>query len=218
MKNRRLIILFVVVTLGGSPQVWQQLNNLIAAVQHRAQIKFLSMVLTPQTGADEVETAPLAQPEHLASCQGSLFGQAQSDSKAKTDSSSRKVKPQRRAAIVPEEPRTLALEGAAKVDKGESLLRPDNLARTAQNRLTMHAVANVPPEIAMAKSNIVEVVVLPKIDTFAPAFIDSASLSKLRKTVEDNKAMRLKTRYIITRPALSLPSSKIDTVGVERAG
>jgi hypothetical protein len=219
MKNKRLAILFVVVTLGGSPQVWQQVNNLIAAVQHRAQIKFLSMVLTPQNGANEVQTlVPLTQFEDIASCQGSPFAQTQSDSKAKTDSSTRKVKPQRRAAITSDEPVTLALKEAAKVDQGESLFHLDNLARTTQNRLTMHGVTNAPPEIAMAKSNIVEVVVLPKMDTFAPAFIDSASLPKLRKIMEDSKVMRLKTRYLITRPAISLPPSKIDVVGTERAG
>jgi len=218
MKNKRLAILFVVVTLGGSPQVWQQLSNLIAAVQHRAQIKFLSMVLTPQTGVDEVETAPLAQSEHLTSCQGSAFEQTQSDSKATTDSSPRKIKTERRAAVRSEEHQTLALKDAAKVDKGESLFHLANLARSTQNRLTMHGVTSVPPEIAMAKSDVVEVVVLPKMDTFAPAFIDSASLPKLRKALEDNKVMRLKTRYIINRPLLSLPPSKIDAVGTERAG
>lgn len=218
MKNKRLAILFVVVTLGGSPQVWQQLSNLIAAVQHKAQIKFLSMVLTPQTGMDEVETAPVTQSEHLASCQGSPFVQTQSDSKARTDLSPRKVKPQRRAAIAAEEPVTLALKEAAKLDRGKSLLHLDNLARTTENRLTMHGVTSRPPEIAMAKSDIVEVVVLPKMDTFKPAFIDSASLSKMKKALEDSKAIRLKTRYLITRPVISLPSSKIDVVGTERAG
>jgi hypothetical protein len=218
MKNKRLAILFVVVTLGGSPQVWQQLSNLVAAVQHKAQIKFLSMVLTPQTGVDEVEAAPTAASEHLASCQGSPFVQAQRDSRATTGPSTRKVKTERRSTVRSEEPLTLALKDAAKVDKGESLPRLDNLAWTTQNHLTMHGVTSAPPEMAMAKSNIVEVVVLPKIDTFGPAFIDSANLSKLKKALEDNKVMRVKTRYIITRPLLSLPSSKIDVVGTERAG
>jgi hypothetical protein len=219
MKNKRLAILFVVVTLGGSPQVWQQLNNLIAAVQHRAQIKFLSMVLTPQTGADEVETAPLPQSEHFASCTGSpIVPEAQSDSKAKTGSAPRKIKTERRALPSSEEPMTLALKDAAKVDVDESLLHLDNLARTAQNHLTMHGVTNAPREIAMAKSNIVEVVVLPKMNAFAPVALDSANLSKLKKTLEDNKVVRVKARYLITRPLLSLPSSKIDVVGTERAG
>jgi hypothetical protein len=218
MKNKRLAILFVVVTLGGSPQVWQQLSNLIAAVQHKAQIKFLSMVLTPQTGGDEVETVPAIQSEHLASCQGSPFEQVQSDSKATTDSSIRKVKAERRAPVRSEEPATLALRDVAKVDNAGSLLHLDKLARTTQNHLTMHGVTSMPPEIATAKSDIVEVVVLPKMDTFAPAFIDSTSLSKMKKALEDSKAIRLKTRYLITRPVISLPSSKIDVVGTERAG
>lgn len=218
MKNKRLAILFVIVTLGSSPQVWQQVNNLIAAVQHKAQIKFLSMVLTPQTRADEVETAPLAQPEHFASCQGSPFVQAQSDSKTTADSSARQVKTERRAPVRSEEPSTLALRDATKTDKDASFLHSDNLARSAQNPLSMREVENAPREIATAKSDIVEVVVLPKVDTFAPAFIDSTSLTKLKKALEDSKVMRVKTRYVITRPLLSLPSSKIDVVGTERAG
>jgi hypothetical protein len=219
MKNKRLAVLFVIVTLGSSPQVWQQLSNLITAVQHKAQIKFLSMVLTPQTGADQVETVPLAQSEYFASCQGSPFVQAQSDSKARTNSSPRKVITERSASSSRSQERvTLALKDVAKIDKGESLFHLYNLAGTTQNHLTMHGVTSVPPEIARAKSNIVEVVVLPKLDTFAPAFIDSASLPRLRKTLEDNKVMRMKTRYVITRPLLSLPSSKIDAVGTERAG
>jgi hypothetical protein len=218
MKNKRLAILFVVVTLGGSPQVWQQLSNLIASVQHKAQIKFLSMVLTPQTGANEVETVPAIQSEHFASCQGSPFEQAQSDSKTTTNSSFRKVKTERRAVVRSEEPVTLALREVAKVDNAGSLFHFHNLARTTQNRLTMHGVTSVPPEMATAKSDIVEVVVLPEMDTFAPAFIDSVSLSKLKKTLEENKVMRLKTRYLITRPVISIPPSKIDAVGTERAG
>jgi hypothetical protein len=217
MKNKRVAILFVVVTLGGSPQVWQQLSNLVAAVQHKAQMTFLSMVLSPRTGSDE--TTPSLLSEHLASCEGSSFNQAQVYSRTVTDSSPRKVRaPQRATAARVEEPETLVLKETAKVDEGESLPRLHNPAHLAENPLTMHAVTAVPPEIAMNQSNVVEVVVLPQLYSVAPAFIESANLIKLKKTLDENKVMRLKTRYLINRPILPLPPSKAEAIGGERAG
>ena len=146
MKNKRLAILFVVVTLGGSPQVWQQLSDLVAAVQHKAQITFLSMVLSPRAGSTEEQATLSAQPEHLASCQGSPLNLAQGDSQTRTDSSLRKVKMQQRAVVKAEGPEALALKETARVDEGESWPRQHNPAHMAQNPLTMHAVTNVPPE------------------------------------------------------------------------
>ena len=225
MKNKRLAILFVVVTLGGSPQVWNQLSNLVAAVQHKAQITFLSMVLSPRAGGDEVQAAQWSQPEHLASCQGAPFNLAQVDSQTRLDSSSRKVKTQQRttatatATARAEEPQTLALKEMARVDESESLPRQHNPAHMfAQNPLTMHAVTNVPTEIAMNKSNVVEVVVLPRLYTVAPTMVESANLIKLKK-LDDGKLLRLKTRYQIYKPALPIaPSKAADAIGVERAG
>jgi hypothetical protein len=218
MKNKRLAILFVVVTLGGSPQVWQQLSNLVAAVQHKAQITFLSMVLSPRTGSDEVQATPWVQSEHLASCEGLQFNQVQDNSKTRTDPSPRNVRTQQRTAAKAEEAGTLALKDTARVDEGESLPRLNNRAHMAQNHLTMHAVTAVPSEIAMNKSDIVEVVVLPQIYSVAPAFVESANLLKLKKALDENKVMRLKTRYLISRPVLSLPPSKAEAIGGERAG
>ncbi|MDT5063114.1 MAG: hypothetical protein QOH63_3573 [Acidobacteriota bacterium] len=218
MKNKRLAILFVVVTLGGSPQVWQQLSNLVAAVQHKAQIAFLSMVLSPRTGSDEAQATSLVQSERLASCEGSPFNQAQVDFKTRTDSASHKVRTQQRDAARAEVPETVALKETARVGEGESLPRLHNPEHMAQNFLTMHAVTAVPPEIAMNQSNVVEVVVLPQIYSVAPAFVESTNLLKLKKTLDENKLMRLKTRYLINRPALPLPPSKAEAVGGERAG
>jgi hypothetical protein len=219
MKNKRLAILFVVVTLGGSPQVWQQLTNLVAAVQHKAQITFLSMVLSPRTDTTEEQATLWAQPEHLASCQESPLNLAQVDSQTRTDSSLRKEKaPQQRAVVKAEGPETLALKETARVDEGESLPRQHNPAHMAQNPLTMHAVTDVPPEIAMNKSDIVEVTVLPRLYSVAPVFIESANLIKLKKSLDENKVMRLKTRYIINRPVLPIPPSKAEAIGIERAG
>jgi hypothetical protein len=226
MKNKRLAILFVAVTLGGSPQVWNQLSNLVAAVQHKAQITFLSMVLSPRAGGDEVQATQWSQPGHLASCPGAPFNLAQVDSQTRLDSSSRKVKTQQRtttatiatiATARAEEPQTLALKEMARVDESESLPRQHNPAHMfAQNPLTMHAVTNVPTEIAMNKSNVV--VVLPRLYTVAPTLVESANLIKMRK-LDESKLLRLKTRYQIYRPVLPIaPSKMADAIGVERAG
>lgn len=224
MKNKRLAILFVVVTLGGSPQVWNQLSNLVAAVQHKAQITFLSMVLSPRAGGDEVQAAQWSQPEHLASCQGAPFNLAQVDSQTRLGSSFRKVKTQQRTTTTTtiaraEEPETLALKEMARVDESESLPRQHNPAHMfAQNPLSMHAVTDVPSELAMNKSNVVEVVVLPRLYTVAPAFVETANLIKMRK-LDESKLLRLKTRYQIYKPVLPIPPSKVaDAIGGERAG
>ena len=48
MKNKRLTILCVaVVALAGSPRVWHETGKLLAIVQHKAQVKFWSLVLQP---------------------------------------------------------------------------------------------------------------------------------------------------------------------------
>lgn len=218
MKNKRLAIIFVLVTLGGSPQVWRQVGNFVDAVQHKVQLKFLSRVLRPQSGSDQVEMTPVAQAEDLASCPASTLDQVSGDSKIRSDSSPRKVKAERRAAVKREEQGALAFINSAKSDQGASSLRPDNLAQVERNRLTMHGVSSVPVDLAIEKSNVIEVVVLPQIEQIVPAFIDSANLPKLKKTFDESKVTRQRTRYLISKPLLTLPPTRADAVGFERAG
>jgi hypothetical protein len=50
MKNRRLTILCVaLVALAGTPRAWQEAGKLLAAIQHKAQVRFWSMVAQPKT-------------------------------------------------------------------------------------------------------------------------------------------------------------------------
>lgn len=50
MKNRRLTIFCVaLVVLAGTPRAWQEASRLLAAVQHKAQVRFWSLVLQPKT-------------------------------------------------------------------------------------------------------------------------------------------------------------------------
>ena len=49
MKSRRLMIFCVaLVALAGTPRAWQEAGKLLAAVQHKAQVKFWSLVLQPK--------------------------------------------------------------------------------------------------------------------------------------------------------------------------
>ena len=58
MKSKRLTILCVaVVALAGTPRVWNEAGKLLAIVQHKAQVKFWSMVLGP--GAQESSSVEL---------------------------------------------------------------------------------------------------------------------------------------------------------------
>jgi hypothetical protein len=145
---------------------------------------------------------------------------AQGDSQTRTDSSFRKVITQQRtiAAARTEGPETLALKEMARLDEAESLPRQHNPAHMAQNFLTMHAVTSPLPEVAMNKSNVVEVVVLPRLYTVAPVFVESANLIKWKKP-DESKLQRLKTRYVIGKPVISIPPSKAaEAIGGERAG
>jgi hypothetical protein len=216
MKNRRLTILFVIMTLGSSPQVWQQLRNLLSAVQHKAQIKFLSMVLSPRADSDAVETTPTVQAEHLASCKASGFEQVQGKSQAKPNSSPRKMKTQRRASVSSEEQEALALADLAKAEGKLSSLHL-NAARS-ENHLTMQGVDFAPTATVTDRGSIVEVVVLPQIDAIAPTFIDSGNFLKLKKTFEESKVLHQKTRYLIDRHIQPLPSLKADAASTEKEG
>lgn len=217
MKNRRLTILFIVMTIGGSPQVWQRLGDLIATVQHKAQIKFLSMVLSPRAGDDGAETTENARVEHPALCKAAAFDRAEGESQAKPDSSPRKTKTPRRAASINSEERgALALTDAV---KGEAKFSSQHLNPAgSENRLAMHGVGFAPAEMATVRSNVVEVVVLPQINSFAPAFVDVGNTLKLKKTFEQTKAFRQKIHYVIGRPTQPPPPLRTDSVSAEREG
>lgn len=64
MKNRRLTIFCVaLLALAATPRAWQEAGKLLAAVQHKAQVKFWSMVLQPKTRESAgLELVASAQP------------------------------------------------------------------------------------------------------------------------------------------------------------
>jgi len=210
MRNRCLTIFFVVMTLAISPQVWQKLGNLLDAIQHRAQIKMLSLVLSPQNGQVEVEpVAPAVWTEHFASCQGASLAQAQAESQTKPATAFHKIKMELRVADRSErEQESLAFEAQAQEAQGESLPHHNNLARETPNLWAMHGATFVQTNRAMSKSNIAEAVMLPRLDSVAPVFVENVNFQfKLRKILDENKLTRQKTRCPLGKSVPSLPAS-----------
>lgn len=211
------------VTLTGSPQVWHKLGDLISAVQHKAQIIFLSRVLNPETGDTEAEPTPSVQNVDNASCPdsapGSVLAQMQDDSMEPRTTSVRKARTERDAPRASAGSETVAFKHTDKNQYVYSLSRIENLALEPQNHLTLHRVAAIPSDLAASESDIVEVVLLPQKDSIAPLVLDNPNLEfKLRRVLDENKVSRQRTRLLIGRPVLALPASKTDAVSSERAG
>jgi hypothetical protein len=209
MRNRCLTIFFVVMTLAISPQVWQKLGNLLDAIQHRAQIKMLSLVLSPQDSPVEVEpVAPAVQTEHFAFCQSSSLAQAQAESQTKPAAVFHKIKTEQRVADRSEKQESLAFEVQAQEAQGESLPHHNNPARETPNLWAMHGATFVQTNVAMSKSNIAEAVMLPRLDSVAPVFVENVNFQfKLRKILDENKLTRQKTRCPLGKSVPSLPAS-----------
>jgi hypothetical protein len=209
MKNRCLTIFFVVMTLAISPQVWQKLGNLLDAIQHRAQIKMLSLVLSPQDGEVEVEPASSTiQSEHFASCQGASLAQAPAESQTKPAAAFHKIKTEQRATDRSEKQEFLAFEIQSQEAQGETLPHHNNPARETKNLWAMHGATFVQTNAALNKSNIAEAVMLPRLDSVAPVFVENVNFQfKLRKILDENKLTRQKTRCPLGKSAPTLPSS-----------
>ena len=210
MKNRRsTIIVAILVTLVGTPRVWQEFGNILASLQHKTQSKLLSMAVNSQvreSNGEEIAATPVS--EQLASCPGSKSEQVVESHKSINSPTPRKLKAQGRALPDSDESATLASNFGHQAWKGVALPRPEeSLGWVGENQLSMHAVASVPPEF-LDKSDVTEFVTLPKVTAIAPAWkISDADIVKLKKAVEEGKSVRQKVRYVIIRNAPALPST-----------
>jgi hypothetical protein len=68
MNSKRLTIFCVaLVALAGAPRAWQEAGKLLAAVQHKAQVKFWSMVMQPKTPESaSLELIAAAEPARIS--------------------------------------------------------------------------------------------------------------------------------------------------------
>ena len=194
------------VALVGTPRVWKEFGNILAALQHKTQNKLLSMAVNSQVrdGGDTQEIAGMPQSEHLAStCPYEKFSQVVTSRKTLNSPAPRKVKVERRALPGSDEISTLAVNAESKMGHDVKLPSPEEtIAWVGENKLTIHDIASVPREIS-DKSDVTEFVTAPKINTFPTVFIEkSADLIKLKKCLEESKAARQRVRYVINTKAL----------------
>jgi len=194
------------VALVGTPRVWKEFGNILASLQHKTQNKLLSMAVNSQVrdGGDTQEIAGMPQSEHLAStCPYEKFSQVMANRKIVNSPAPRKVKVERRALPGSDEISTLAVNTESKMGHDVKLPSPEEtIAWVGENKLTIHDIASVPREI-LDKSDVTEFATAPKLNTFPTVFIEkSGDLIKLKKCLEESKAVRQRVRYVINTKAL----------------
>jgi hypothetical protein len=78
----------------------------------------------------------------------------------------------------------------------------ETMAWAGENKINMHDIASVPREM-LNKSNVAEFVTVPKINTIPAIFIEkNADLIKLKKSLEESKAVRQRVHYAINTKGL----------------
>jgi len=189
------------VALVGTPRVWKEFGNILASLQHKTQNKLLSMAVNSQVRESNGEEVAinLPQTENPASCPFEKYSVVAENRKAVSTPAPRKVKVERVARPRADEFSTLAANTAIKMGHDVKLPRPEEtMTWVATNPLTMHDIASVPREM-LERSNVTEFVTLPKVNTFPTVLIEkNADLMKLKKSLEENKALRQKVRYVYT--------------------
>jgi hypothetical protein len=211
MKHRRsTIIVVIMVALVGTPRVWKEFGNILASLQHQTQNKLLSMAVNSQVhDGDTQEIAGMPQTEHLAStCPYEKFSQVAANHKIVNSPAPRKVKVERRALPSSDQFSTVEANIASKMGHDVKLPSPEEtMAWAGENKINMHDIASVPREI-LDKSNVTEFVTLPKVNMMPTVFIEkNADLIKLKKSLEETKALRQRVRYIFIPRNLPVPPS-----------
>ncbi|MDT4966980.1 MAG: hypothetical protein QOJ64_1717 [Acidobacteriota bacterium] len=221
MKHKRMAILFVVVTLAGSPPVWQKLSNFVSAIQHRAQIKFLSMVLQPGPDDSQVRDIPVIEDQYVAS-RSEVGSQVASDCPAaKTPSKPSKLVANRSNALKTIEQNARAIERTVKEARFEALSHMTELLPEPPKASTVPAVASIPRTLTFNESDVRDLVKLSQRDFSASGFVDGTNPNihlKLKKILDDRKATRQRTRFIIGTPVVAPPATGSEMPGDDRSG
>jgi hypothetical protein len=227
MKSRRLTIFCVaLIAVVGTPRAWQEVSKLLAFAQHKAQVKFWSMVMQPEE-RDSADIALVAAAQTLrdTACPSERGEEApqnyQASAKAKTDRKALSVQPKARApqqpeilaaahpALIARAPKALG-EGASlehvRYFKGVSSVQPPI---ATENLLATPASPGAPalPSAAGGKADAFRYVLMPTPDPATMAVFEKDALIQLkvlRKSFEDNKLSRPKSRL---RAGKSVPPS-----------
>jgi hypothetical protein len=238
MKSRRLTIFCVaLMVLAGTPRAWQEVNKLLAIIQHKAQVKLWSMVLQPKDDepADREMVAAVQLFEPLpakldSNCtldhQESTGEQLSNNSKTgrRTDAASAQLKPRARqqAASAPTSHAGLiakSFKALREKSNAERLFNfrsvPESqpsevVARSSPSPLAVHDAAT-PPHPPASKSDTFRFVMIPAPSPVASSLVEKENmpqLKMLKKTFEENKWIRQKGRLLpVSRGVAAFPSS-----------
>ena len=236
MKSRRLTIFCVaLMALAGTPRAWQEVNKLLAVVQRKAQAKFWSMVLQPKdrqfadgelvAAARSFEISPAKLDSNCTlDSRESQGGQVSSRSKVirRIDSASSQPKKsaRRQTATVPSSDAGLIAKSfkAQHEKSNKELLRhfrsfsesqPSAVAKSSLAPLSPRS-ASALPHPAASKGDTFRFVVIPATSPVASSLIEKENmpqLKMLKKTLEDNKWIRQKGRFPVSRGVAAFPSS-----------
>ena len=237
MKSRRLTVFCIaIIALVGTPRAWQEVSKLLAAAQHKAQVKFWSMVLEPgerESASSELvvaaelpsrQSAELASDcaferretrDNLATIKVKAFRRgdsASSQPKTRRQKQEADIAPASHAELIARAPKS---EGENSSSEHLHFFRsappspPSSSARSLPAPTAVHSAMPLPPPTA-SKSDNLRFVLIPITDPAAMALFEKekvVELKMLRKTFEDGKLIRQKGRLPVSRGAATLPSS-----------
>jgi hypothetical protein len=236
MKSRRVTIFCVaMIALAGTPRAWQEAGKLLNIVQHKAQVKFWSMVLpgdresakTELIAAAEVPEGELADdastcpPASVKSWKNRApgsskanrmiaraFVQAKARAQRQTDSA-----PASHAGVIAK-----ALKAPRVNESVESLLRSRKVweslspavALNAPVPLVMPNVATAPLPQPASTSDTFRYVLIPPTYPVAASLVEKEAVlhfKLMKKSIEDRKLLRQKGRLPVSNGFTAFPSS-----------
>ena len=236
MKSKRLTIFCVaLIALVGTPRAWQEVSKLLAAVQHKAQVKLWSTVLQPKNreSADAeliatAQTFATSPAEFESDCplersksQGNqVSSSSQSGRRADSASTQPKARAQRPSTIAPASHAGLIAKSfkAQRENSSTERLRhyknipesqPTAVAGSNPASLSVYSTTAL-PRPAGSKSDTFRFAMMPAISPVASVLAEKENIVQfkmLKKALEENKLMRQKGRLPVSRGAAPLPAS-----------
>lgn len=236
MKSRRLTIFCVaMITLVGTPRAWQEVGKLLATAQHKAQVKFWSMVLPGDRESANAETIAAAQPSEASSAEvasncpleggesreNQVASNSQANRRTIPASLQAKAKAQRAPERAPASHGVLTAKALKAVRENSSVERLLHSASMPENQLLGIAESRPPssprpgavvalPAPPASNGDSFRYVLIPNVSPAVSALVDKESIVQLklmRKSFEDNKVIRQKGRFPVSKSAFPLSKS-----------
>ncbi len=235
MKSRRLTIFCVaMIALAGTPRAWREVGKLLAVAQHRAQVKFWSMVLPGEresAGAEMVAAAeplesssveitsncPLRRGETRENQASSSFNVNRRTAPASVQSQARAQRetdgaPASHAGLIARAPKAPRGDGSA-----ESLLRSRKVWEVQSSAIALNVPSHlVQPSAATlphqppSKDNTFVFVMPPPASPAAASLVGKEAVIQfklMKKSLEGGKLLRQKGRFPASSGAAAFPSS-----------